>query len=389
VSERSAKKGGLTALVATYGAYGGFWGAFVVVFSEFLDERSLTAGGVSLYFAGMSVVAITVMTFVAPRLEPLPRNQTITLSLLTHASGNALLVLLPSDYLAFAFLAMGAGTGLIDVFVNAAGQQVESRSGSSVLQWVHAAYGAGGVVLAMATGIALTNGIPHEAPILVATALQVVVAGVAWRSAALSERATRPQGRFALAIFAERPVLIVPAVIVLFSFFIEGSMDVWSVIFLRDTLGSSIIGGAIGFSAFALAITLGRAIGARFFFHLGYTRTILISGLASLVFAAIAVAAPNATVASLAFLGLGFALSPAAPAAFGMAEGAERDAGLAVGAMTAVGYSGFVVGPPIMGWLADNIGLRAAMSAMLVATVGMATGALRMHRRVTNVSPRD
>jgi hypothetical protein len=389
MTERPTNKGGLAALVASYGAYGGFWGAFVVAFAEFLDERSLTAGEVSLYFAGMSVVAVAVMTFVAPRLEPLPRNQSITLSLLIHASGNALLVLLPTDYLAFAFLAMGAGTGLIDVFVNAAGQQVEARSGSSVLQWVHAAYGAGGVVLAMGTGIALTNGVTHEIPILVATVLQIAVAGVAWRSAPLRERATRPRGRFALAIFVERPVLVVPAVIVLFAFFVEGSMDVWSVIFLRDTLGSSIIGGAIGFSAFALAITLGRAVGARFFFDLGYTRTILISGLASLFFAAIAVAAPNATVASLAFLGLGFSLSPAAPAAFGMAEGAEHDAGLAVGAMTAVGYTGFVVGPPIMGWLADNVGLRAAMSAMLVATVGMAAGALATHRRAARVSLRD
>ena len=371
---------GVRVLVGAYAAYGGFWGAFVVVFSEFLDDRSLTAGEVSLYFAGMSVVAIGVMTFVAPRLEPLPRNTTVALALVVHATGNLLLVLLPTEVLWIAFVFLGAGTGLVDVFVNAAGQRIESTSGSAVLQWVHAAYGGGGVILAMSSAIAVTNGAAYELPVIAAAILQVVAAVGAWSSQVLRETYERSAGRFALSVFVGNRSLIVPAVIVLFSFFIEGSMDVWSVIFLRETLGSSIIGGALGFSAFALAITLGRAVGAKYFFALGYSRTVLIAGFASLVFAAIAVAAPEPLVAGIAFLGLGFALSPAAPAAFGMAEGADEQAGLAIGAMTAVGYSGFVVGPPIMGWLADNVGLRAAMSAMLAATLGMAIGGLVTRR---------
>ena len=367
-------------LVAAYAAYGGFWGAFVVVFPEFLDDRSLSAGEVSLYFAGMSVVAIGVMTFVAPRLEPLPRSTTVALALLIHATGTLLLVTLPIELLWVAFIFLGAGTGLIDVFVNAAGQRIESMSGSAVLQWVHASYGAGGVVLAMSSAIAITNGADYRVAVVAAGALQLLAAVASWFAPVLRDNAERLPGRFALAVFVKNRSLLIPAVIVLFSFFVEGSMDVWSVIFLRETLGSSIIGGALGFSAFALAITLGRAVGAKYFFKLGYARTVLIAGLGSLLFATIAVAAPEPLIAGVAFLGLGFALSPAAPAAFGMAEGAEGQAGLAIGAMTAVGYTGFVVGPPIMGWLADNVGLRAAMSGMLAATIGMALGGLAARR---------
>lgn len=192
-----------------------------------------------------------------------------------------------------------------------------------------------------------------------------------------------------MAAFAKNPSLVLPGVIVLFAFFVEGSMDVWSVIFLRETLGSSVVGGALGFAAFALSITLGRTVAAKFFFELGYARTVLIAGFGSLGFATIAVASPSSLLASAAFLGLGFTLSPAAPAAFGMAERAGEQPGLAVGAITTVGYTGFVVGPPIMGWLADNVGLRAAMSAMLVATVGMAVGGLVMKRGRGAASPVD
>ena len=68
-------------------------------------------------------------------------------------------------------------------------------------------------------------------------------------------------------------------------------------------------------------------------------------------------------------------------AAFGLAGAFGLDAGMVVAAMTTVGYTGFVVGPPIMGRLADQVGLRATMAALLVATLGIAAGAIP--RRVT------
>jgi MFS family permease len=359
-------------LFVTYAAYGGFWGAWVVVFADFLRGRDLTAGSVSLLFALLSVVAIGVMAFVAPRLEPLSRHLTLTLALVVHGVGNAAVALAPDKLLWVAFLCMGAGTGLIDVFVNAAGQEIEGRTNRAVLQIVHAAYGAGGVVGALATALAVTNGVGYKTTIVAAAIVQLGIAVLTWHTPGLRAATERASGRFSLGLFLSHRELTKPALIVLFSFFIEGSMDVWSVIFLRETLGSSVLGGAVAFAAFAFAITLGRSVAAGFFGRLGYANTILVSGIGSLLFAAIAVLSPSAALAGVAFLGLGFMLSPAAPAAFGMAEGPGGHAGLAVGAITTVGYAGFVVGPPVMGWLADNIGLRAAMSAMLAATLGMA-----------------
>lgn len=372
----SSESTAVAVLVAAYMAYGGFWGAWVVVFANFLRDRALTAGSVSLLFGVMSVVAIAVMALMAPRLEASSRHFTLTLSLVVHAGGNAAVALVANKWLWAAFLLMGAGTGLIDVFVNAAGQEIETRSNRSVLQWVHAAYGAGGVIGALSTAVALTNGVEYEAAVTAAAIVQLVVAMFCWYAPGLRVASVRSPGKFSLAVFLSERALAKPAVIVLFAFFVEGSMDVWSVIFLRETLGASILGGATAFAAFALAITLGRTLAASFFFRLGYAKTVLASGIGSLAFATIAVLSPSVALAGAAFLGLGFMLAPAAPAAFGMAEGAGGRAGLAVGAITTVGYTGFVVGPPIMGWLADNVGLRAAMSAMLVATLGMALAGL-------------
>ena len=50
---------------------------------------------------------------------------------------------------------------------------------------------------------------------------------------------------------------------------------------------------------------------------------------------------------------------------------------LAVAAMSTVGYTGFVVGPPLMGWLAETAGLRLTMASIAICTLGVAiTGLL-------------
>jgi MFS family permease len=42
--------------------------------------------------------------------------------------------------------------------------------------------------------------------------------------------------------------------------------------------------------------------------------------------------------------------------------------------MTTVGYSGFVVGPPLMGLLAERAGLRATMVVLVAMSLGVVAG---------------
>ena len=371
-------RAGMGALLAGYAAFGAFWGTWVVVFAEFLRRNSLSAGQASLLFTASAVVAIVVMTFGAPLLDPLPRHVTVALALAAGAIGDALVAVLPREALLVGFVVLGAGTGLVDVFVNAAGQSIEERSRASVLQWVHGAYGAGGAVGAMAAGLAVSAGLQFRAVLVAAAAVQLATGIGAWRARGL-RAAPSPQERTsgtALRAFVLAPSLLIPAAVVLFAFFVEGSMDVWSVIFLRRTLGASVLAGASGFAAFATAIALGRAFAARVLFGLGSRVTIVISGAGSLGAGVVAVRTSSPVVASVAFLALGFFLSAAAPAAFARAGDGPVSPGLAVAAITTAGYGGFVVGPPVMGWLADQVGLRATMTALVVATLGIVAAGL-------------
>lgn len=177
-----------------------------------------------------------------------------------------------------------------------------------------------------------------------------------------------------LSAFKRDRALLATALIVLSAFFVEGSLDVWAVTYLRRTLGAGIMAGALGFAAFGVATAIGRTFAARILFGMGYKRTILVSGIGSVCAGLLAIVAPNAWVATVAYLILGFCLAAAGPAAFGSIEGGGAQAGVAIAAVTTVGYIGFVVGPPVMGWLADATGVRSTMVIITLATSGILIG---------------
>jgi MFS family permease len=86
----------------------------------------------------------------------------------------------------------------------------------------------------------------------------------------------------------------------------------------------------------------------------------------------IAAATSSPAVVAVAFLILGFAISAAAPAAFGLVdEAAPGDQANGVAAVTTIGYSGFVWSPPIFGWIAQAFDLRAAMVVIVSTTAGI------------------
>ena len=378
VPPTKSTKGTVGSLATSYLVFGGFWGAWAVIFSDFLSQRSLTPGQASLHFAALSATSIAVMTFVAPRFRTIGHGSVIAIGLGFHALGALLIAWVPNLWLALAFAGTGIGTGLIDVFVNTAGQEIETELERPVLQWLHATYSVGAALGAMISAVALRAG-ADATDVLIGTA--ILQFGAAFAARALrrpvpNNLPVEGADRTSLGVFLRAPLLLIPAAIVLFSFFIEGSMDVWSVIYLRRTMDATALAGAGGFALFSIAMAVGRGFAARLLFGLGYRRTILFAGFGSMTAGAVAVITTRPAVASLAFLVLGFCMASAAPAAFGLAGRWGQEAGTIIAAMTTVGYTGFVVGPPIMGWLADRFGLRASMLVVVLATMGIALGGL-------------
>ena len=363
-------------LLAGYWSFGQFWGVWVILVFEFQRHHSLTDSHLGLLYSLLSIAAIVTMLAGAPRLQRLPLRTSVPLSLASLGIAALALAVGATSMLLFIFVLVGVGNGLIDVYLNVAAQREETRTRRPVLQWLHASYALGGVTGAAAAGALRTAGLDHRLGI---AASGVALLATAWWNRQQASREPAAEGATSvLSVSALRrsPALWIPALTVLFCFLVEGSMDIWSGLYLREELGASPAAAGAAFVAFAGALFVGRLFAARVLFGLGPQRTIVISGIGGGIGGMIVVLAQTTPVAAAGFLLMGFALSAAAPAGFSLVEEISDDPN-AIAAVATVGYTGFVWSPPLLGWIADTADLRAAMAVIVVATVGItATGLL-------------
>lgn len=358
-------------LLVGYLAFGQFWGVWVILVFDFRRLHALSESRLGGLYTMLSLTAVVVMLLVAPRLQRFPLTTTVPASLLMLAAGSILLAGLPSKAIVLGFLVAGAGNGLIDVYLNVAAQRVEVATRRPVLQWLHAAYALGGVTGAAIAGILLAAGVEFRWGLAVAGIALAGTAAWTLRTAPPERSPAGAQATFSVAALFRTPALWIPALTVLFAFLVEGSMDTWSGLYLRDELDAPAGVAALAFIAFSGAIFFGRLFAGKVLFGLGPRTTIIVAGIGSLLGGVLAIVTDHLAVVGVAYLLLGFTISAAAPAGFSLTEDIDEDPTSAIAAVTTVGYTGFIWSPPLLGYVAQTVDLRAAMSVIVIATLGI------------------
>lgn len=263
-------------------------------------------------------------------------------------------------------LLFASASGTYDVGINAVAMGSEQRTGRRVMALLHASFSAGAAAGALATGGLLAAGVPFRRLYVAVAVLLWVVIGLATRAQhdvgpipSLNSR-TRPGTRYGL--FRHRALMLL-AVITALGFLYEGVMETWSTIYLRDSLALTAIVGASGAAVFHLAMMVGRLGTAGAVIRFGRRSTLQVAGVVSALGMVVALATERTVPILVGFLIVGLALAGVAPIAFSLAgDEAPGRAGEASAVITTVGYTGFFLGPSLIGGLADLIGLRIALA---------------------------
>jgi MFS family permease len=145
---------------------------------------------------------------------------------------------------------------------------------------------------------------------------------------------------------------------------------------LRGSLNAEPGLAATGFAAFSASMALSRFTGDWIRARVG--AVMLVRGSAWLATAGIVVALtvpwPVVAIAGFAMVGLG--LANLVPVFFGAAGAIPgQNPGAAIAALATIGYSGFVVGPPVIGFVADLTSLAFALGMIVLACVVIALAA--------------
>jgi MFS family permease len=165
--------------------------------------------------------------------------------------------------------------------------------------------------------------------------------------------------------------VVLLGVIAICSTYGEGAVSDWGALHLREDLGAASGLAAAGYAAFALAEAGGRLAGSALLARLGQTRVLVygaVATFAGMIAAALSPVLPLALV-GFALAGLGVANAfPTAMARVGILAGPHG-----VAAASTLGYAGFLLGPPAIGFLAGAVSLRVALTTVsLLALVAIA-----------------
>ena len=358
-------------LLAGYWSFGQYWGVWVILVFEFKNAHHISNPRLGLLYTLLSSTAIVVMLLIAPRMQRFSLSTNVPLSLTALGIGTVAITYLPNAFTFLGFAAVGVGNGLIDIYGNVAAQRAEVRTRKPVLQWLHASYALGGVTGAGVAGLLRVAGVDYRLGLAYAS---MTLFATAWWTQRTMDREPSPpaaSSAFSISALFRSPMLWIPAIVVLFAFLIEGSMDTWSGLYLRHELHAGAGTAALAFIAFSAAVFFGRLFAGKVLFGLGTRRTILVAGVGSAVGGITATLTSNLVIVGFAFLLLGFTLAAAAPAGYGLVEASKEDPASAIAAVTTVGYTGFIWSPPLLGWVAQTFSLRATMVVIVIATLGV------------------
>jgi MFS family permease len=360
------------AVLAAFVLSGTYFGAWATRLPAIRERLGLSDGELGLALGGVALGAIVAMPVAGAVAARIGSRRATRVAIVLASIAVACVALAPSfpALLALTIL-FGVGTGALDVSMNAHGVAVERRFGRPILSRFHAGFSAGGLAGGALGGLAAAAGVDERVQLAAVAALGGGVT-LAWSRRFLPAHADA--GGTAEPLFVRPPRKLWALGALAFSgLLVEGACGDWSAVYLRDELGASPGLAAAGFTAFSLAMVVGRTSGDRLVEALGAVTLVRTGGgVAAAGFAvALLVATPAAGVAGFACLGLGVAcIVPLVFRAAGDVAGIAP--GVALGAVASMGYLGLMTGPPLVGGVAELTSLPEALW-LLVGLAGVAT----------------
>jgi MFS family permease len=190
-----------------------------------------------------------------------------------------------------------------------------------------------------------------------------------------------------LAIWRDRRTLLI-GVIVLGMAFAEGSANDWLALAMVDGHGVDNATGAMVFGIFVTAMTVGRVGGVFLLDKFGRVPVLRVSAVLAGLGLLVVIFAPAAWLAGIGVVmwGLGSALG--FPVGMSAAADDPRNAAARVSAVATIGYLAFLVGPPLIGFIGEHVGLLNALMLVLtlVAVAGIVSPAARKPRELDAVA---
>ncbi|MFI1536187.1 MFS transporter [Streptomyces anandii] len=290
--------------------------------------------------------------------------------------------------LSVALFLQGFAHGSMAVAMNTCAVDVERRLARPVMSSFHSAFSVGGLAGALIGAGSTRLGVAPLLLFMAVCSAQLIVLAAVWRSLPSNVGKQRGETDKGIRLDVQRSRetrnrLLLLGSLAIAAMMCEGSVSDWCGIYLRDQLDATPRQAPVAYASYAVAMTVGRLMGDAAATRWGRQRLLRYSAAVAAVGLALAVSAvePGLGIAGFALFGLGQAcVMPQLVSLAGRAEGIN--AGRAVARVVGLSQVGFLVGPMVMGSVAQSMSLRIAFAltvllSLLIAVARVPDGSLK------------
>lgn len=351
------------AAFALNGLLFGAWAARVPAFKERFD---LEPGTLGLLLLALAAGAIASFPLAGALCERWGAPKLTILCAWAYAPSLILLAFTPTPLvLAPALFVFGAMHGAMDVAMNGWGAQVETRTARSTMSVFHALFSLGAGLGAASGFVAVRMGLGPESHFTIVA----LVGGAVGLAAMICEKGSHrssPVGG------ASSPLVALPSgplfLVGLIAFAVsmgEGAMADWSAVFLALTAAATEAQAALGYAIFSAAMVLTRLGGGVLVERFGAVATVRASALIAFVGLTTAIVGQDVAVILIGFALTGAGYAVVMPLVFSRAaRDPDVPAGPAIASVATLGYGGMLLGPPVIGFIAQLTGMRLSFIAL-------------------------
>lgn len=367
---RRAGRNARTAVAVLFFTNGALFANLLPRYPQIKEDLAISNGAYGLAVAAFPAGAIAAGLAAGVLIRRVGSAQVAVVGTLLTAMGILAAGLAPSPALfAGALFLAGAMDALTDVAQNAHGLRVQRLYGRSILNSFHAIWSIGAVTGGLMAAGAMSLGLSLGAHLTISAIVLVLAAATAGRFCLPGPdnepEESGPEQRSAVGAAGASRVGYALAALVLIATagtLVEDAGNSWAALYLTDSLHTSAALAAWGFIALVGAQFIGRIIGDRLVDRFGQRAVARTGGLITAAGMGLALAVPTLPGTILGFALAGFGVATLVPAAMHEADalpGLKPGSGLTI--VSWLMRLGFLLSPPVVGYVADATSLRTGL----------------------------
>lgn len=271
--------------------------------------------------------------------------------------------------LAGALVIFGLCANLMNIAANTQAVGVEMLYRRSILASFHGLWSLAGFTGGLVGGLMVAQ---HQSPLhyCIIFSVSIMLSVAAGRY--LLPRDVSKKGKAARIFVKPDKNIVVLGLITFACMICEGTMFDWSGVYFEQVVNAPVAWSRLGFIAFMSTMAGGRFVADYFITRFGTRRILQFSGLVILSGLLLAVIFPYMVTSTIGFLLVGMGVAAVVPMSYSLAGRSKTiQPGVALAMVSSIGFLGFLLGPPLIGFVAEGYGLR--WSFTIIAVLGLGT----------------